>query len=80
MSEAIERFDQQGLDYNKEQGAGVAATAEGQNKPTQSIQLLELWLDRIEGDPAQLLRNQFWLEEQRAMAQEAGALVEIRPW
>ncbi len=42
--------------------------------------MMEQWLDRIEGDPAFLLRNQFLIEEQRQLEQRGGALMENRPW
>ncbi len=44
--------------------------------------LLEQWLDRVEGNPAYLLQNQFALEERRAQQARGGirGLVETRPW
>ncbi len=42
--------------------------------------MMEQWLEQIEGDPVQLLRNQFMLEEQRLIQKKGGSLRESRPW
>jgi hypothetical protein len=41
---------------------------------------MEQMLDRAEGDPRVLLRNQFNSEERRERQQRGGWLVEPRPW
>jgi hypothetical protein len=43
--------------------------------------LTQQWLDSIEGDPANLLRNQFILEERRRRQEmPSRPLYEPRPW
>ena len=44
------------------------------------MMVMDFWLERIEGDQASLLKNQFWLEERRTMQGGGGALFEPRPW
>ena len=38
------------------------------------------WLDRVEGDPGLLMRNQFMIEEQLEMQRNGRRLMESRPW
>ena len=42
--------------------------------------MMEQWLERIEGDPAYLMRNQFMIEEQLEMQRRGRKLMETRPW
>ena len=41
---------------------------------------MEQWLQQIEGDPAQLMRQQFRLEEYKYLRQRGGQDKETRPW
>ena len=45
-----------------------------------SMIMMEQWLERIEGDPAYLMRNQFMIEEQLEMQRNGRRLMESRPW
>jgi len=80
MAEAVDEFDQQGEapdpDAEREGGEG---DPEGPGRGNVSP-MMEQWLEQIEGDPGYLLRNQFMMEEQRALRQRGGALRETRPW
>ncbi len=42
--------------------------------------MMDQWLERIEGDPTYLLRNQFMLEERQEMQRNRRQLIETRPW
>jgi Ca-activated chloride channel family protein len=42
--------------------------------------LMEQWLEQIEGDPAQLMQQQFRLEEYRYLRNQGGNARETRPW
>ena len=42
--------------------------------------IVEQWLERIESDPARLLRSQFVIEERREWEKQGGMFVEPRPW
>ncbi|MEW8430617.1 MAG: hypothetical protein G8D61_12935, partial [gamma proteobacterium symbiont of Ctena orbiculata] len=42
--------------------------------------LMEQWLDQIEGDPAQLMHQQFRLEEYKYLRSRGGRDTETRPW
>ena len=45
-----------------------------------SVRMMEQWLERIEGDPSYLLRNQFMIREQQEMQNYRQRFVETRPW
>jgi hypothetical protein len=78
-SEAVEEFDQ--LDHDQHGGQPSPYPREGGVPGAmQAITLLEQWLNQIEGDPVHLLRNQFMLEERRALSRQGGQLIETRPW
>ncbi|MES9894513.1 MAG: hypothetical protein ABW141_06405 [Candidatus Thiodiazotropha endolucinida] len=42
--------------------------------------LMEQWLDQVEGDPAQLMQQQFRLEEYKYLRSRGGRDTETRPW
>ncbi|CAK0750023.1 hypothetical protein CCP3SC1_1950001 [Gammaproteobacteria bacterium] len=42
--------------------------------------LAKEWMSRVEADPGQVLRRQFEVEERREWEQNAGRLMETRPW
>ena len=81
-ADAVDQFDQQEKGGEPEQ---QEQDKEGQPGSPQAqadavSRIMEQWLNQIEGDPAQLLRNQFMLEEQRVIHREGGRLHESRPW
>jgi Ca-activated chloride channel family protein len=82
-SQAVDRFDQLGTDLRDQQeeaSPGDIADEDGGAGAGISITMMEQWLDRIEGDPAYLLRNQFAIEERQAMERRPRELMETRPW
>ncbi len=76
---AIEQFDQLGrqLDADDE-NAALPGEIPGAGGNT-AVTLMDQLLDQVEGDPVNLMRNQFRLEEQR-MNRPGGQLYEPRPW
>ncbi len=81
---AVEKFDQQGdqsspdaeqIPDNETEG-GDDAQSSGKG----AMSLMEQWLQQAEGNPAYLMRNQFMLEEQRAISKRSVPLREPRPW
>ena len=66
----------------KDKGTAQEGTPDPEGKKGSSIPLavMDQWLDHIEGDPAQLLRNQFRLAEQQEIQHHARQLMETRPW
>ena len=56
------------IDPDGDQGNGV------------SVIMMEQWLERIEGDPSYLLRNQFMIEERLELERSGRRLIETRPW
>ncbi len=82
-SQAVDQFDQMETGLGEDD---LEASSEGlpdtDGIPGSGIPMimLEQWLERIEGDPAYLLRNQFMIEEQQAMERYGRRLVETRPW
>ena len=83
-SQAVERFDQLsgGMNLTDEQTTQEGGLPDQEGTATASLGgvLMDQWLERIEGDPAFLLRNQFMLEEKRALEQTGRELIETRPW
>ncbi len=81
---AVEEFDQQGdqatpdaeQQPTDETQSGKDAQAGGKG----SMSLMEQWLQQAEGNPAYLMRNQFMLEERRAVSDRSAPLRETRPW
>ncbi len=80
--DAVEEFDQQGdsPDPEKQDQKSDGKAKKPQSEENEESRIMEQWLEQIEGDPTQLLRNQFMLEEQRLIQREGGALLESRPW
>ncbi|MDH3559462.1 MAG: hypothetical protein OEN52_00720, partial [Gammaproteobacteria bacterium] len=82
-SQAVDQFDQMetGLGgEDREAAPGGLPDPEGIPGSGIPMIMLEQWLERIEGDPAYLLRNQFMIEERQAMEQYGRTLMENRPW
>lgn len=77
-SEAVDQVDQSGQPQESEQqadGEGIKNTRlSGANA------LMEQWLDQVEGDPAQLMQQQFKLEEYKYLRSRGGRDTETRPW
>jgi Ca-activated chloride channel family protein len=82
-SQAVDQFDQleTGLGEKDEDAPpGIMPDEEGIAGSGVSMIMMEQWLERIEGDPAYLLRNQFMIEERQALDRHRGLLMETRPW
>jgi Ca-activated chloride channel family protein len=81
-SEAVEEFDQLGAGFGEDQEIpqGMLPDPEGGEGPGVSMIMMDQWLEQIEGDPANLLRNQFMIREQQEMQNYRNRLVETRPW
>ena len=76
---AIEQFDQLGRQADPEgENAGLPGEVPDASGNSTAI-LMDQLLDQVEGDPVNLMRNQFRLEEQR-MNRTGGQLYEPRPW
>jgi len=77
--ESAEEFDQLGqeMDDMADQ-AGETSRPDAFDLPTSPI--MEQWLEQVEGDPRQLLRNKFMLEEQRMIQSRLAPFREPRPW
>ena len=80
----MEKFDQLGAQSSDEsQRAGEEESLSNQPASQSgrgAMGLMEQWLQQAEGNPAYLMRNQFLLEEQRAVSTRSAPLREPRPW
>lgn len=81
---SVDRFDQQGAlpwqALDPEQGLSERPTLDGEAAFGPGAAVMEQRLQQVEGDPTQLMRNQFRLEEARRLRENAGQLREARPW
>ena len=81
---AVENFDQlgaQGSEESQREGQEESLTnLETRRSGQGAMGLMEQWLEQAEGNPAYLLRNQFLLDEQRAVMSRTAPLREPRPW
>jgi len=81
---AVEKFDQLGAqdseESEREGQAESLSDAQTERTGRGAMGLMEQWLEQAEGNPAYLLRNQFLLEEQRAVSTRSAPLREPRPW
>ena len=81
-AEAVDQFDQLGqqpaLDA-AEEGSAVGALG-GQPSSGPGAAILEQRLRQVEGDPSELIRNQFRIEELRQLRASGGTPRETRPW
>lgn len=75
----VDRFEAAGKPGDAPEGDVPGGMMGGEEKAKASLALLEQLLEQAEGAPAYLLRNQFRLEEHRAM-RNRGGLNEPRPW
>jgi hypothetical protein len=76
-ADAVRQFETGAAEEGGDASSGKGPAGEGRGSA--AMVLVEQWLQQAEGDPAYLLRNQFRLEEQRAVKQ-LGGLHEPRPW
>lgn len=78
---AVEQFDQLGQQPSLDAGEGTAIGAlGGQPSSGPGAGILEQRLRQVEGDPSELIRNQFRIEELRQLRASGGAPRETRPW
>ena len=78
---AIEQVDQMGDQAESDEAeSGESGDPTGGGSGGSPMMLMEQLLDRVEGNPAYLMKNQFMLEEQRMMSDQRGQLYEPRPW
>lgn len=83
--DAVERFDQlegqPGAPPRAEASDGRAASVAGRESIAgPGLEVLERRLQQVQGDPTQLIRNQFRVDEIRAIQGTAGRWRETRPW
>ena len=79
-SEAVDQVDQNDLPQSEE---GLSETGEGKDESGRlsgKNPLMEQWLDQVEGDPTQLMQQQFKLEEYKYLRSRGGRDRETRPW
>jgi len=80
QSGAVDQVDQSGETQSPD-GKSLTGGGSEEKLPLSGGQaLMEQWLDQVEGDPAQLLRQQFRLEEYKYRRNQAGREQETRPW
>jgi Ca-activated chloride channel family protein len=81
QSEAVDRIDQSGQEQIPEGGDTLIGGGSEERLPMSGGQaLMEQWLEQIEGDPAQLMQQQFRLEEYKYLRSKGGRDRETRPW
>ena len=76
---AIEQFDQLGGLAGSEGDDSLLPGEISGTDGSSTVTLMDQLLDQVEGNPVNLMRNQFMLEEQR-LNQNGGHLYEPRPW
>jgi Ca-activated chloride channel family protein len=77
----VEQFDQLGEQPSLDAGEGSAVGAlGGQPSSGPGAGILEQRLRQVEGDPSDLIRNQFLIEEMRQLRASGGTPRETRPW
>ena len=81
-ADAVNQFDQLGQQPSlDENAAGTAVGAlGGQPSLGPGAGILEQRLRQVEGDPSDLIRNQFRIEEIRQIRASGGPPRETRPW
>jgi Ca-activated chloride channel family protein len=79
QAKAVDEFEAAGKPGPSEGEGERGQIAGGEGAAQTNLALLEQLLEQAEGAPAYLLRNQFRLEEQRAL-RSRGGLHEPRPW
>jgi Ca-activated chloride channel family protein len=79
---AVDRVDQSDEPQTPQSGAdSLTGGGSEERMPFSGGQaLMEQWLEQIEGDPAQLMQQQFRLEEYKYLRSQGGRDRETRPW
>ncbi|MCG8013338.1 MAG: hypothetical protein JAY64_16795, partial [Candidatus Thiodiazotropha weberae] len=76
----VDQVDQQDTPQSEE-GQDEAEGGEEKSGPQSKLNpLMEQWLDQVEGDPTQLMQQQFKLEEYNYLRSRGGRDRETRPW
>ncbi|MGD9168942.1 MAG: hypothetical protein PVI97_02650, partial [Candidatus Thiodiazotropha sp.] len=79
-SEAVDRVDQSGQPQSPESEEQTEGSGREKTRLSGANALMEQWLDQVEGDPAQLMQQQFRLEEYKYLRSRGGRDTETRPW
>ena len=81
-ADAVDQFDQLGEQPALDAGAAGTAVGAlgGQPSSGPGAGILEQRLGQVEGDPSELIRNQFQIEEMRQIRASGGPPRETRPW
>ena len=80
-SAGVDQVDQSGQQQMPEGGDQLTGGGSEQRLPFSGGQaLMEQWLQQVEGDPAQLMQQQFRLEEYKYLRSHGGRDIETRPW
>ena len=81
-ADAVDQFDQLGEQPALDAGAAGTAVGAlgGQPSSGPGAAILEQRLQQVEGDPSELIHNQFQIEERRQIGASGGPLRETRPW
>ncbi len=81
-ADAVNQFDQLGEQPALDEGAAGTAVGAlgGQPSSGPGAGILEQRLRQVEGDPSDLIRNQFRIEEMRQIRVSGGPPRETRPW
>ncbi len=79
-SDAVDRVDQSGQPESPESEEKTTGEGKEKNRFAGGNALMEQWLEQIEGDPGQLMQQQFRLEEYKYLRSRGGRDTETRPW
>lgn len=79
-SEAVEQVDQSGESQSPDSETLTSGGSEERQPIRGGHALMEQWLEQIEGDPGQLMQQQFRLEEYKYLRSQGGRDRETRPW
>jgi hypothetical protein len=83
-SDTARQFDQLGqapdMEAMTEEQMAAFSEQAGMRGPGYTDEVMEQWLERVEGDPGLLMRSQFMLNERRQWEESGGRLSEPRPW
>ena len=80
-SRGVKQVDQSGGETPSQESDTTRSGGSEERQPFAGGQaLMEQWLEQIEGDPAQLMRQEFRLEEYKYLRNHRGQEQETRPW
>jgi Ca-activated chloride channel family protein len=79
-SAGVDRVDQSGQPQPQESEEQADGSGSDKTRLSGANALMEQWLDQVEGDPAQLMQQQFRLEEYKYLRSRGGRDTETRPW